>query len=256
MSSAGWQDPTAIRDAAVRRLSQQIDALDVLVTRNRGHILEAPPLPTRFSAVSGGIPRRTRLLTLMFVDIRNSARIEEMLLPEQTVHFLSAYLGAASTVIADNDGAIYQFVGDGLIAMFGTSGEIDHGASRALAAAIGIHGAFARTRLRFAMAQTVHAMVAIHTGLATIGVVDLSRRSDFVVVGDVVNVTSRLESEGKSLGLSTVLTGETVRSLSARPSWLRHVGTRCLRGISHPVELWAPDAQTEAFISTQLRGAE
>lgn len=72
-----------------------------------------------------------RVLTIMFVDIRGSSRIEETLSPERTIEFLNLYLGLAAQAILANEGSVNKFIGDGILAVFGLLEESDRGAANA-----------------------------------------------------------------------------------------------------------------------------
>ena len=87
----------------------------------------------------------------------------------------------------------------------------------------------------------VHAIVAMHTGTAIVGDVGRAERTDYGVFGSAVNVASRLEGEGKQLGLGTVLSGSTVSALVAPADSLRLVTRKTLRGLSDRVEIWSND---------------
>jgi class 3 adenylate cyclase len=194
----------------------------------------------------GKPPAVRRVLTIMFVDIRNSTRIEEQLPPEQTFHFLDTYLGAASRAIQLNNGIVYQFVGDGIVALFGGSGESDYGASNALAAALDIHQAIDDAPPPRGLAERVRAVVAMHTGLATVGMVGPVERTEYAVLGAAMNIASRMEGEAKERSVRTVMTGQTVWSLAVRPSWLRRIAVKRLRGSSDTVEIWTAEPPVDA----------
>src|ERR1700757_1132193 len=228
-------------------LAEEIQALDrILLPRGQLERL-LPPDAIDGHPRHGNPSAARRLLTVMFVDIRNSTKIEERLPPEQTIYFLNVYLGAASRAIQANNGIIYQFLGDGIVALFGGLDEGDYGASNALAAAIDIHHAIEDAHPPVGLVERVHAVVAMHTGLATVGVVETPERTQYAVLGSAVNIAARMEGEAKERGLSTVMTGQTVWSLAVRPFWLRRIAVKRLRGSSDTVEIWTaePPVDTE-----------
>jgi adenylate cyclase len=248
-------DSATIHTSAIRRLSQtlqapwatetadQIHALDRELVRRRQleRLLPADAVDVVMNKGMLATQGESRVVTIMFVDIRESARLEDSMSPIETIEFLNRYLGAAAREIIVNRGSVNKFIGDGILAVFGLVDESDHGARNAVMAADSIHHAFKATCVAMAQAP-VRAVVAIHTGPAIIGVIGLTERSDYAILGRTVNVASRLEGEAKQLGLSTILTGTTVSQLTSRPESLRHVTTSFLRGISEGVDIWTFDS--------------
>jgi adenylate cyclase len=228
---APWTEELTAEIQALDRILQPRGQLERLLPPD---VIDARPRPGKPSAVR-------RVLTIMFVDIRNSTRIEEQLPPEQTFNFLNTYLGAASRAIQLNNGIVYQFVGDGIVALFGGSDESDYGAANALAAALDIHHAIDDAHPPPGLAERVRAVVAVHTGLVTVGMVGPAERTQYAVLGSAVNIASRMEGEAKEHGLRTVMTGQTVWSLALRPSWLRRIAVKRLRGSSDTVEIWSAE---------------
>jgi len=220
--------PEAIENELIRR--HQLERL--LPADAVNAVLQHGALPTTGAR---------RILTILFVDIRGSSRIEETLTSERTIEFLNAYLGMAAEAILANNGSVNKFIGDGVLAVFGLLDEPDHGAANALAAAEAIHRAFASSTANTSSSEPITAVVAIHTGPAIIGVVGLAERSDYAVLGAAVNVASRLEGEAKELNLQTVLSGSTVAALEQPPPSLRLVTRKMLRGLSESVEIWSID---------------
>ena len=241
----------SIQSTAIRKLSDvlrlpwptealtQMKAIDEELVHRRqlerllpadavNRILESGKLPTE--GVKG-------VLTVMFVDIRNSAELEACMSPEEIIDFLNTYLGAAAREILANGGSVNKFIGDGILAVFGIVDESDHGVANALSAARAIHASFAVTSEALDRGP-VRAVVVVNTGPAVIGVVGLAERSDYAVLGSTVNVASRLEAEAKELGLGTAITGASVGYLHEPRPDLELVGTRRLRGIVDAVQVW------------------
>src|SRR5205823_11764162 len=144
--------------------------------------------------------------------------------------------------ILANKGGVNQFIGDGLLATFGLSDEPDHGASNAVAAAAAIHRAFESAKGRSTWTEQVRAVVAIHTGTAIVHAIGRAEHFHYGVLGAAVNIASRLESEGKELGLTTVLSGSTVAALNNAFGSLHLVTRKKLRGVSERIEIWSADS--------------
>lgn len=248
-------------------VSAKVTQLDISGPIPDGGIKASPPWPSATTSRVGALIRRhqlerllpadevetaqqegvlpgtgdRRVVTIMFVDIRGSSRIEEALSPERTIEFLNLYLGLAAQAILAHEGSINKFIGDGILAVFGLLEVSGRGAANALAAAAAIHRSFESASAHASRSEQIRAVVALHTGTAIIGVVGLAERSDYAVLGSVVNVASRLEEEAKELNLRTVLSGSTVAALTEPPDSLHLVTRKALRGVSESIEIWTID---------------
>src|SRR5205823_13331790 len=90
--------------------------------------------------------------------------------------------------------------------------------------------------------EQVRAVVAIHTGTAIVHAVGRAEHAHYGVLGAAVNLASRLEWEGKELGLTTVLSGSTVAALNGASGSLHLVTRKKLRGLSNRIEIWSTDS--------------
>jgi len=149
--------------------------------------------------------------TILFADIRNFTTFSEILEAEQVVEFLNAFFGQACEPILDQAGWIVKFLGDGLVAMFDTrAGSTTDHAERALKAAVLMVLAAHRFKPwirekhpgknlpEFAIG------VGIHTGEVSVCRMGAGEAAETTVIGDTVNIASRLEGKTKELGWSIV----------------------------------------------------
>ena len=145
-------------------------------------------------------------VTVLFSDIRNFTTISEKLSAHEVVEMLNAYFTRVCEPILAEGGTVDKFIGDAVMAVFGSPlAHPDH-ARRALRAALGMAnaaGAFApwmaarfpgRGLPEFAIG------IGVNTGSAVIGDIGTPRRREFTAIGDTVNAASRLESATKALG--------------------------------------------------------
>ncbi len=141
-----------------------------------------------------------REVTVLFVDIRRFTRISEGMKAQDVVTLLNEVFQLISDEILAQGGTIDKFIGDSVMAYFGAPmPQRDH-ALRAVRAAIAIENAIIRRNRALAsgaapkqIAQVVELGIGIHVGKVVIGNIGSDRRTDFTVVGDTVNVASRLE---------------------------------------------------------------
>jgi class 3 adenylate cyclase/PAS domain-containing protein len=152
------------------------------------HVVES--LMTAPAAVELGGERRNA--TILFADIRDFTRMAAKMEAERVVEMLNEYFEAAVGVVFRNDGLLDKFYGDGLMAVFGPPRVREDDAARALHAAIALHDAVK------ALEPKLHEPLRISVGLATgsvvAGHIGSTRRMDYTVIGDAVNLASRLQS--------------------------------------------------------------
>lgn len=169
----------------------------------------------------GGIPNlggEARTVTVLFSDIRNFTTISEQLAPGEVMDMLNAYFDRACERIMARGGTVDKFIGDAVMAVFGSPCPCDDHPRRALAAALDISGE-ARA-FREVMAERFggrdlpefNVGVGLHTGLAVVGNVGSHARMEFTALGDTVNLASRLEGASKQYGSGIVASRATVEA--------------------------------------------
>ena len=134
--------------------------------------------------------------TILMADIRNFTTICEQQQPERVVSLLNNYLGVMSEVIMNHHGTVDEFIGDGILAIFGAPVNRDDDASRAIACAIDMQSAIADINARNVALQLPEISIGIglNTGIVVAGNIGSERRSKYGVVGHPVNLTARIES--------------------------------------------------------------
>ncbi len=135
----------------------------------------------------GGQRRR---LTALFADIKGFTSLSEKMDPAEVVDLLNRYFTAMVDLVFDHQGTLDKFLGDGLLAFFGAPLEVPRAASRAVACAVAMQQRLQALKQEGMPIQGMR--VGINTGEAIIGNIGSSKRMDFTIIGDVVNVASRL----------------------------------------------------------------
>jgi class 3 adenylate cyclase len=180
-------------------------------------------------------------VTVMFCDVPGFTSFAERASASEVVSALNALFEVLVTIIDRHGGHVDKFVGDGLLAVFGTpEGFRDH-ADRALAAGLEIVEAVNRREDRLGV------RVGLNTGRVVAGSIGGAGRLNFSVIGDAVNVAARVEAATRDTGDALLLTRATCNAL-VRPAGLISRGSIPLKGKSDPIELLAParDAQAAA----------
>ncbi|MDD5176402.1 MAG: adenylate/guanylate cyclase domain-containing protein [Sterolibacterium sp.] len=198
-------------------------------------LLESDKLPDM-----GG---ESRQITVLFSDIRNFTTISEKLTPHEVVEMLNGYFEKACEPILREGGTIDKFIGDAVMAEFGSPLPDPNQAARALRAALDMRQVADEFRQwmqqRFAGKEIpeFHIGIGLHLGEAVIGNVGCSKRTEFTAIGDTVNIASRLEGVTKTLGCVIVASKELIDSagcgvLTGKHEWVK------VKGREQPVEVF------------------
>ena len=175
-------------------------------------------------------------VSVLFSDIRGFSTIAERLGARDVAHVVGAHLSAMAEVVAAHGGTIDKFQGDAVMAVFGAPDPLEDHAERALRCAIGMQE---RQRELNAVGwgvdlPSLEVGIGVNTGQVIAGTVGGGGRLEYTVVGDAVNVASRLQSEAE--GGEIVAAASTV---AAAPSVeCVPVGPRRVKGREEPVEVF------------------
>jgi len=149
--------------------------------------------------------------TILFADIRGFTTLSESITPHETISFLNEYYNVIIDVIQKYGGIIDKFMGDGILVLFGIPITSKDHADRAVNASFEIHEKlkqFNKDR-ESAGLFTVKIGIGIHTGDVIAGNVGNSNKLEYTVIGDTVNIASRIESLTKKFE-TELLIGESV----------------------------------------------
>ena len=170
----------------------------------------------------------------MFCDLVGSTELSARLDPEDMWEVIRAYRAACARVIADYDGSIARFVGDGVLAYFGYPRAHEDDAERAVRAGLDMIAAIRPLETR---AERVEARIAIATGLVVVGDLISGLASEQqAMVGDTPNIAARLQSLAEP---GAVIVAASTRELLGDLFTFRSLGVRQVKGISEPIAVWA-----------------
>ncbi len=178
-------------------------------------------------------------LSVLFSDIRGFTSLSEKLDPEVVVNLLNQYLTVMTEIIFRHGGTVDKFEGDGILVFFGAPQYHENHPEQAVRTAIEM-----RDRLdelqdlwQERSDEPLRIGVAIHTGEVMVGNIGSSRRMDYTVIGDTVNLAARLQDLTKEYGASVLISG-TTRERVKHMSRLRSLGSVDIRGRQQQVDLY------------------
>ena len=176
-------------------------------------------------------------VTILFSDIRGFTTLSERREPEWLVGLLNEYFTHMDRIIRESGGSINKYLGDGILALYGAPERLENAAERA------VESAFAMQEvLETYQADTptpIRIGVGVHSGDAVVGNIGSESRTEYTVIGDAVNLASRIESLTKQYGQPILVSENTASRLSDK--WrLRLVDRAQVKGRHVPVTLYAP----------------
>jgi len=182
----------------------------------------------------------TGIATVMFIDIEGFTTLSENLAPEVVVRTLNEFYAAAAEPIERNNGVINQFQGDSIIATFNAPRPNPTHAASAIAAAVEIVELCA-TR-PFGDGARLSLRVGINTGPMVSGLVGTADHLVYTVIGDEVNLASRLEALNKEYGTRIIVSESTLKAAGSGAHRFVPIGEVNVRGRTTSTPVYALEA--------------
>jgi len=187
---------------------------------------------------TGAMDQQELEVSVLFSDIRGFSTIAERLSAREIAQIVGRHLRAMAEVVTEHGGTIDKYQGDAVMAVFGAPDPLPDHADRALRCAIAMQARQAELNSQGWGVDDLHGDlqvgIGVNTGLVIAGAVGGGGRLEYTVVGDAVNVDSRLQSEAE--GGEVVASDSTVAAapgIAAQP-----IGPRTVKGRGEPVEVY------------------
>ena len=198
--------------------------------------------PVASQALERGVPLggETVHASAMFVDLCEFTALTRRLPAAQVVELLNQYYAIVDDACENQGGLITQFLGDGVIAVFGGPlRPVANHARRAVRAAVAVQRALAE-RNADDEAERLQAGIGICTGGMIAGNVGAGRRVTYTIVGDAVNQAARLQEKTRGSDASILVTESTRSAIGAADELaLRPFGMTTLKGLAAPIAVYA-----------------
>lgn len=185
-------------------------------------------------------------LTVLFSDIRGFTTLSEHLPPAQVVDLLNTHFAVMSEIIFRHDGTLDKFIGDAIMAFWGAPIRVPHHAEQAVRAAIEMRRALdeVNRRLRAKGYPDIAIGLGLNSGECILGNIGSTRKLDYTVIGDTVNIASRLEGLSKLYGEPIVISEYTRAELpDTFPCAILDLVR--VKGKEHPLAIHTPLALPE-----------
>ena len=191
-----------LRDAVqamerIKALNTQLSLRNQLLSETFGRYLSDEIVRQLLETPDGlALGGRKRTLTVMMSDLRGFTALSERMEPQKLIHLLNHYLGEMTDIIGKNGGTIIEFIGDGIMALYGAPVPSNHHAVDAVTAAVEMQAKMTEVN-RWNLEQGYPLLemgIGINTGEVIVGNIGSEKRTKYGVVGSQVNLCGRIES--------------------------------------------------------------
>lgn len=152
-----------------------------------------------------------REVTILFSDIRSFTSMSETMAPREVLEFLDEYFGHMGQIVRGHEGMLNKFLGDGMLAVWGVPDQQEDHPVRAVRAALDMRKKLVELnehRVREGRAE-IRIGIGVHTGVVAAGMLGGADQREYTVIGDAVNLASRIETLTKALGTDVLVSEST-----------------------------------------------
>ena len=196
-----------------------------------------------------------RETSILFSDIRGFTTLSETMEPGELGRFMNLYLTEMSDIIMAHDGMVDKFIGDAIMAVWGAPVADDQHADKAVRAALAMRDRLAELRPQWEEQglPRIAIGVGINSGVVSAGNFGSRQRFDYTVIGDEVNLASRLEGANKAYGTTVIISEQTKEKLTSALV-CRFLDLVRVKGKQRPVRIYEPIrfGEAEAGLRAEL----
>lgn len=189
---------------------------------------------------SNHLEAKNKEITIFFSDIRKFTNISEKISkPELLIEYLNQYMTPMSEIIIKNDGTIDKYIGDSIMAYWNAPFEIENHPDKAVISGLEqlAYLSILNEKITKNNQPTIDIGIGITTGVATVGEIGSIGRNDYTVIGDTINLCSRLESLCKFYESRLIISQNTKDKLKGKYVF-RYLDFVQVKGKEEPIKLW------------------
>ncbi|MDC7241386.1 MAG: CHASE2 domain-containing protein [Spirochaetales bacterium] len=183
----------------------------------------------------GGVDSDT---TIFFSDIRSFTTLSETMSPQELVHLLNEYLTAMTDCIMDYQGTLDKYIGDAIMCFWGAPIPQEDHALLACKCALKQMEILERLNKEWPPEKQIHIGIGLNSGISTVGNMGSEGRMNYTVMGDHVNLASRLEGINKQYYTSIVISETTYEKVKDRGAVCRELDDIRVKGKKKPVRIY------------------
>jgi adenylate cyclase len=195
-----------------------------------------------------GLHGEEREVTVFFSDIRGFSSFSEQLPPDKLVRLLNRYFTPMTSIIREHQGTLDKFIGDAIMAFWNAPEEVEDHSAKALRATLAMHDSLddlnpeleAEFGLRLAFGA------GLHRGRARVGNMGTDELMDYTIIGDTVNLGSRLEGLCSYYGQRIIVSGECKQACGEASFVFQRLGKERVKGRAQPVDIYTAYSPEQA----------
>jgi adenylate cyclase len=214
--------------------------VDLMRRENLSKLVPAKVVEEILAGRDDALRPARRTVTILFSDVRGFTTYSESRDPEEVLSLLDDYFGRMTQVVQGHDGTVNKFLGDGLLALWGAPAPNDDHAVLAVKAAIDMQKVVREiNERRLAKGEPeIRIGIGIHTGDVAAGMLGGASQTEYAVIGDAVNLASRIEGLTKEHDADILVSEPTWMRLGDRFRGAR-LGEFSVKGRQAPVSLYS-----------------
>jgi len=190
-----------------------------------------------------------RNMTVLFSDIRGFTTLSEKMNPEELISLLNQYLERMCKIILKNNGTIDKFIGDAIMAFWNAPLDDEKHQINAIKTGIEMEAELDKFNAEHPEYDDLHIGIGLNTGEMVVGNVGSDDRFDYTVLGDDVNLGSRIEGLTKKYGVSILATENVIHEIDLGDEIiLRLIDEVIVKGKSKPIKIFQPLMNSEENI--------
>jgi adenylate cyclase len=199
----------------------------------------SPEVAARVERNPGDLEGERRQVSILFTDLRGFTTLSERMAPEQMAARLTEYFDAMTSAIFVRRGMVNDFIGDAILAVFGAPLDDPEHARHAILSALAMTETLGKLNERWSSEglPPLRMGVGIHTGEVFAGNVGRAGKVKYAVVGDTVNLASRVEGLNKEMGTTMLVTEATYRAAGLELE-VKDRGLVSVKGREEPVRVY------------------
>lgn len=178
-------------------------------------------------------------LSILFSDIAGFSTFSEKMQPDELVTLINEYLSAMTDVVLKNKGTLDKYIGDAVMAFWGAPLPLEDHADRACKSALEMMERLSQLKVEWRSKNIpeINIRIGINTGEVVVGNMGGEQRFDYTVMGDEVNLASRLEGANKQYG-SSIMVNESTFQLTKHLYLYRELDNIRVKGKSKPTVVY------------------
>ena len=197
----------------------------------------SPPVAHHLLNLEDPNKHEEHLVAVMFVDLCHFTCMTEQFPIQDIITMLNSYFTNVVEVIKEHNGIIDKFIGDAVMAIFNFENDDEMAAQRAVEASLAILESI--KSVTTPQGEPISVSIGINYGPVCMGLVGAPDRYEYTVIGDTVNVASRLEGASKYLEHAIIVSEDTfARLLPELQQHFDNLGEYYIRGKQHPLHLF------------------